>query len=210
MENNFRNAVFNGFNREDVMSYITKISAEHKETSEALEKERDRLFDADAKNERLQEETDRLSGELHEIQRQLAEEREARQALEKAAAERDMLRSRVADLERQAEEYRRMKEQVAQIELDAHKRAEEIQAQAEREAADLLRSTEQEAAGIRAQLREKIETVAGEYAALLSDFDVLRTHISGELRKMDTAVGQLPIAFHRLSRDMEGLKELSK
>ena len=199
MENNFRNAVFNGFNREDVMSYITKISAEHKETSEALEKERDRLFDADAANERLQEERNRLAEELEQVRQQLSEEQEARQALEKAAAERDQLQGRVRDLECQAEEYRRMKEQVAQIELDAHKRAEDILAQAEREAAE-----------IRAQLREKIETVAGEYTSLLSDFDVLRTHISGELRKMDTAVGQLPIAFHRLSSDMENLKGLAK
>ena len=76
--------------------------------------------------------------------------------------------------------------------------------------AELLQRTEQEAAGIRAQLREKIETVVGEYTSLLSDFDVLRTHISGELRKMDTAVGQLPIAFHRLSSDMENLKGLAK
>lgn len=210
MENNFRNAVFNGFNREDVMAYITRIAAEHRETSEALEKERDRLFDADAENERLQEENERLSGELDDLRFHLAEERAARQALEKAAAERDQLQSRVADLERQAEEYRRMKEQVAQIELDAHKRAEEIQAQAERQAAELLRKTEQEAAAIRAQLREKIETVAGEYAELLSDFEVLRTHVSGELRKMDTAVSQLPIAFHRLSSDMESLKGLAK
>lgn len=210
MENNFRNAVFNGFNREDVMSYITKISAEHKETSEALEKERDRLFDADAANERLQEERNRLAEELEQVRQQLSEEQEARQALEKAAAERDQLQGRVRDLECQAEEYRRMKEQVAQIELDAHKRAEDILAQAEREAADLLQRTEQEAAEIRAQLREKIETVAGEYTSLLSDFDVLRTHISGELRKMDTAVGQLPIAFHRLSSDMENLKGLAK
>ena len=194
MENNFRNAVFNGFNREDVMSYITKISAEHKETSEALEKERERLFDADAANERLQEERDRLAEELEQVQQQLLEEREARQALKKAAAERDQLQGQVRDLECQAEEYRRMKEQVAQIELDAHK----------------LQRTEQEAAGIRAQLREKIETVVGEYTSLLSDFDVLRTHISGELRKMDTAVGQLPIAFHRLSSDMENLKGLAK
>ena len=209
MENNFRNAVFNGFNREDVMSYITKISAEHKETSEALEKERERLFDADAANERLQEERDRLAEELEQVQQQLLEEREARQALKKAAAERDQLQGQVRDLECQAEEYRRMKEQVAQIELDAHKRAEDILAQAEREAAELLQRTEQEA-GIRAQLREKIETVVGEYTSLLSDFDVLRTHISGELRKMDTAVGQLPIAFHRLSSDMENLKGLAK
>ena len=103
-----------------------------------------------------------------------------------------------------------MKEQVAQIELDAHKRAEDIQAQAERQAAELVRRAEQQAEDIRAQLREKIQTVAGEYASLLADFDVLRTHVSGELRKMDTALGQLPIAFHRLSSDMESLKELSK
>lgn len=206
MENNFRNAMFGGFNREDVTAYITRIAAEYKETDTALQQERECRSKADAEAERLREEAERLRSELEELRCQLRQEGEERARLSRAAVERDELRHQAESLGQTAEEYRELKEHIAQIELDAHRRADDIVAEAERQAAVILTEAKQQAEAVRAGARAQVEEVARVYAALLADFSVARDHVSGELRKMDTALTQLPIAFDRMGSEITTLR----
>ena len=64
-----------------------------------------------------------------------------------------------------------------------------------------------EAQGLCRQLREQLGVVAGQYDGMCSDFAAVREHVVGELRKMDVAMVQLPLAFDRFSADLDRLRE---
>ncbi len=127
MSTNFKTCLFGGFDREDVISFIEKTSRESRERIEGLETERERLMQSNQSMEselRLMREefmenaqkaqaADALASQVEELTRQL-------QALQ---AEADILRV-------QAEEYLAMKDHIAQIEIDAHRRNEEFRAAA--------------------------------------------------------------------------------
>ncbi len=207
MENTFRNSVFGGFNRQDVMEYITKTAAETGEQLRALEEERDALAQAAQERDMLRQQLEELRRQEEELRRQLQSASEDQARLRGAEQEKIQLAGRVQTLERQAEEYRELKEHIAQIELDAHKRADELVAEAERQADELVAQARWQAEEIRRQLREQLGAVAGQYDAVQSDLSAVREHVVGELRKMDVAMGQLPLAFDRFGADLARLRE---
>ena len=139
-----------GFNRRDVLKYIETSDAAHRaqlarleqrleeaeraraQLEDALSGARDEKGSAAAEEARvrasLEESTaalTRVRGELAEAEEQLAAER----------AELEGLRGKVAELAPMAEKYEQLKDRVATVELDAHRKAqttvEEAQAQAD-------------------------------------------------------------------------------
>ena len=116
MAANFRTCLIGGFNKDDVVSFIKKMAQESQERKEELEQlkaqmetMKTQLSDYEGGGETLASLNERLQ-----------------QALERAeAAERE-----AQELRGPAEEYQQMKDHIAEIEINAHKRTEEFRAQA--------------------------------------------------------------------------------
>lgn len=248
----FRNAL-NGFNRQDVTAYIEKSQKEAAERAAQLEKEIEDLYKTLAEvkdsldssleeravlDEQLEEHKTYLEEAQQSIEDISAEKlfcesqiRECDEALRVVRSERDDLARRVSDMEGQVEAARREKESVAQLELEARKRAESIIEDANRQAEELLSQARaqaqsliasaneqaqntleqacERAEGIRADMEAQVERTAKEYNNLFASFETVASHVSGELRKMDVAVSQLPINFNHLKDGLEKVLELA-
>lgn len=180
----FRGAV-GGFNRRDVAQYMEKMAGEHREQVEALQ----------GQLEQVQREKEALEGELEELRAQkedlAGQEAQTRTSLEESArslavvrgelqvsqghltlAKKELgeLRAKVARLEPLAQQYEVLKDRVATVELDAHRKAQEIISQAEARAAC-----------VRHDAAEWVEGLSGSYQALrerMSAF-VLRAEETG-------------------------------
>ena len=202
--NTFKGSLFGGFNREDVIDYITKTSAESTARIEALEADVDKLC---AQEQELRAQVSTLRGES----RTLTEERDAaaaerdtlRAALDTAndeltalrteaealRAENASLRSETDTLRPLAEQYSTIKEHLAGIELDAHQRAEEYER----------------------GVRERLSTMIGECRShcdgVLATLGETCANVSNELRRAEVSVSTLPAAFNTLRAGLEKLEE---
>ena len=191
----FRSAL-GGFNRRDVQQYIEQTAAAHRRELAQLQA---RLDEAEGRAAGLES---ALSGAESAKSGAAAEEAKARACLEESArtlaklrgelsqtesklavAKRELtrLQAQVGELEPMAESYAQLKDRVATVELDAHRKAQdtvsEAQAAAER---------------VRAETRVWLEGVLAQY---------------GRLRQgMDGLLEQVRL----LSRDSEGLAELDE
>lgn len=159
-----------GFNRRDVAAYIEKTAKEYREQVEALQ----------AKLEQAGQEKAALAGELEQLRSHsgdLAEqEAKIRASLEEStksltalrgelqatqgqlsAAKKQLgdLQAKVAQMEPLAQRYEVLKDRVATVELDAHRKAQETVAQAETQAA-----------AVRADALAWVEGLSGSYQAL--------------------------------------------
>lgn len=218
MKNTFRTAAVGGFNRQDVTDYITRTAAETAETIRILEQERDEYAAAAAEKEQLAAEIENLREWLGESEAALEQEKAERERLGSADEEKKALEQKVASLEEQAAEYCRLKDHIAQVELDARKRAEELLAQADSQAKELLAAAKAQAEELlekataeaveqRAALRGHIQSAAADFAALQKDLDVMKTHLTSELRKMDVAISQLPLACNKVGGEIKALEQ---
>ena len=205
MENNtFKGSLFGGFNREDVIDYITKTSAESSARIESLESDVDKLTAQEnelrAQITSLREENDRLAC----ASTAAAEERDTlRTALDSANAELTALRAEAEALRAEnaalraendklrpmAEQYSTVKDHLAGIELDAHQRAEEYERSVRERLAALL-------GGCRAHCDE-----------VLSSLSNTCIGVTGELRRAENSISSLPAAFNALREGLEKLEE---
>ena len=151
MDHPFRSAALGGFNRQDVLDYLEKMSAENaqrqqelQQNLEAAEEERRQLAAKTAEQEEqlsiLHRERDSLSQQLEQAQQALAASQDREEAQERELAalrqERDSLKDKVAALEPEAAAYEAVKERTAGVELEAHCRAQNILDQANGQAED--------------------------------------------------------------------------
>ena len=148
MSTNFKTCMFGGFDRGDVINYIEKSAREAKERIEALENENNELrssnerieqalraLHAQAKQQRQEEQGQEvLQQQLTEAQvhlNELAVEVDAlRNENEKLRTEAQSLRAESDKLRESSGEYMRLKEHIADIEINAHRRTEEFRAEA--------------------------------------------------------------------------------
>ena len=139
MNTNFKTALFGGFDREDVISYIQQTSRESQQRISALEEE----------NRSLQERNRAMEAELSTLRQSVLENSTAadtclqlqdqfRQLQEQA----QKLRQETEDLRAQAAEYQSLKDHIADIEISAHRRTEEFRAKAIEELRTLARRQE--------------------------------------------------------------------
>lgn len=161
----FRGAI-NGFNRRDVLQYIEQLSSAHRKELNEMQKELSRIEGerkvlestlAGLEDEKgtvaaeearvrasLEESTvtlSRLRGELSETETQLAA---ARSDLER-------YRREVSELAPMARNYEELKDRVATVELDAHRKAQATVDEAKAQAAQLREQTRQWLEGVLAQ-----------------------------------------------------------
>ena len=187
--------------------------------------------------------TERLSGELAESREQYEQEKARREELagENArqgetvrtlTAERDRLAGQVERLEDQSESLRQEKEKLAQLELGAHRRADELLAQTREEAGlrlseaqsraeDLLNAASAQASDTVAQAQarreellreaeEQIERSVRQCGELFETCERITAHITGELRKLDVANAQLPIGLGSLKSGLAELRDQAR
>lgn len=112
--------------------------------------------------------------------------------LSEAERERQRLEKEITALRAQAEEYSRVKEHIAGIELSARERADALDA------------------ATRAKLQELIEACSAQCAQVLTTFGATCASVSSELRRADEAVSQLPGAFTTLEGQLEELKKFEQ
>ena len=207
MEMTFRTAAFGGFHRQDVTDYIANMAKENSDRVAALEQERDQLKKELENREAQEAELTALRDRCAKLEADKEAQAARLAELEALAADRETLAGRVEELEGQAGEYSDLKQHIAGIELDAHRRSDQLLEESRRKADAIVAQANGGAAEIRRQAEEQLLALTHRYEELLRAFEVAAGHVKGELRKMDVAVGQLPLAFNHLSNGLRELKE---
>lgn len=170
-----------GFNRQDVQQYIEQTTAAHRQDLDALQQRLEQAEDRAAQLEAA------LSGAENAKSGAAAEEAKARACLEEstrtlaklrgelsqtesklvvAKQELTRLQAQVGRLEPMADSYVQLKDRVATVELDAHRKAQDTVSQAREEA-------------------ERIRTETGEWLkGVLAQYDTLRRGMDGLLEQV--------------------------
>ena len=134
MSANFKTCMFGGFDREDVVSYIEKTARATQEKLDALESENTRLK---ADNERIEEALRTLHAQTKQMKQEEQDQESLQRRLDEAQARAAELAVRCEALEAENESLRasanecaHLKEHIADIEINAHRRTEEFRADA--------------------------------------------------------------------------------
>ena len=183
MDHQFRNAVFGGFNRQDVLDYLETLARENAQ-----------------KRQELEQSIGRAEGERDELcaQKQALEQtaRQTQQALEESRREAEALREQVARLEPDAAAYAAVKDRSAGVELEAHRRAQGVLDQANSQARHL-----------RQQMEQWMTRVGREYDALRTEVEATISHAADQLDKAGKCLEQVSAL---LSDQDVALEELSR
>lgn len=157
MSANFKTCMFGGFDREDVVSYIEKTAKETQEKLDALETANAKLK---ADNEQIEQALRTLHAQTKQMKQEEQDQKSLQQRLDEAQVRAAELAVRCEALEAENESLRasanecaHLKEHIADIEINAHRRTEEFRA----EAIEKLRA-------IIAQQRTWCQKQRGEYA----------------------------------------------
>ena len=206
MESTFRKAVFGGFNRQDVTDYISRMAAEHRERLEQLEKDLASLraqLDGKADLEQAMEE---LRRNYENTAQELEEERVAKEQYRRQLADSASQMEKLGHFQRQAEEYSGVKEHIADIELEARRRADGMLAEAKAQSAAMVAEAERSVRDLRSCTANELQELYVQYQQLTAAFQTAAAHVSEELRRMDVAAGQLPLSFDKTRSKLEKLK----
>lgn len=198
--NQFRGATFGGFNRQDVLSYLTTTESEHEEKLSQLRSELDTW----------KHEAEEAKGQVAELEDKLSEAeklgKSQKDSLTKLEAERDKkaetlklreeelakLRRELAELTPKALAYEKIKERAATIELDAHERAQITLDEAKQEA----------------------KLIQKDYAVWIREvqvkYELLRTGLNEAFLRSTVELEQICKMFDRISGDFEGYEVLLK
>ena len=189
-----KSVAFGGFDKQDVIRYIQQTAQQNTAAQEELRKETDALR---AREAALAEELDALKAQFEasaarceQLERDLARETAARQALEslKALEEKNAALTAEADaLRPDAQAYAQFRERIGAIECEARKRADDLEA------------------ATHARLQQTLSQFRAQYQTLMSTLEVAATHINGELRKVEVNLSQLPRAMDKTGADLEEL-----
>ena len=201
----FRSAL-GGFNRQDVQQYIEQLAAAHRQDLDALQQRLDQAEDRAAQLEAA------LSGAENAKSGAAAEEAKARACLEEstrtlaklrgelsqtesklAVAKQELtrLQAQVGKLEPMADSYVQLKDRVATVELDAHRRAQ-----------DTVDEARAEAEKIRADTQLWLDGVLEQYGQLRRGMDQLleQARILGRTAEQVGSLDEAARALRELGR----------
>ena len=190
-DNKLRGSLFGGFNRKDVVSYIennAQMSNDYKASSEKWEARctdlEMRLQEANAANEsaasaksRVDEEIAGLRAHITELENEITELKASERI---KSEELDSLKGRLSEYEEAVGFYERSKERIAQLELNASRRAVNIEKAAEEKASDLTK-----------RCYDLIDALKSEYENICMDTESTAAHIKGEMDKLGTRLMNL-------------------
>ena len=193
MENNtFKSVTFGGFAKQDVIDYIEKTARENATVQEKLQQENEGLQSSNTmlnrQVEELKNQLDALTAETEQLRRDLDRERTVRQEVEPCKDEAARLTAELERLRPDAEAYAQFREQIGAIECEARKRA-----------ADLESATV-------SRLEYVADTFRGQYQALMAAFESTAAHVTGELRKVEVNLAQLPRAMDQAGAELKELE----
>ncbi len=183
----FRSVLVGGFSKEDVNSYIENLARKNAEETEKLRAEIESLrAEAESLAAKVREAEESKEKAIRETESKLSEKENE---LEAARSEMGELTGRIDSLTKVETEYAGRKEQLADIEITARARAEEIIAAAEADAEEKRRALERELndrerafeAKKAQMLRETSDVFANlarTYSALKADIDTVDARIS--------------------------------
>ena len=192
MSANFKTCLFGGFDREDVVAYIEKLSRENSEQIAALEQE----------NESLRQRNQNMEGELVLMREQFLERSEQAKQSEELSAQIQQLQEQMtalkaqlatandenAALRAQALDYQSLRDHIADIEISAHRRTEEFRAAAI------------------AQLREMIARQSAWCDQAKAQYSELSAQFAQKLQAAQQMVSQPDLAsFTRMQEALEAL-----
>ena len=174
----------------------------------------------------------KLDDLTRELKNELAFTHEELKELERARRERDRVQAELDQILPDAQAYAQIKERTAGVELDAHRRADELLAQTREEAGlrlseaqsraeDLLNAASAQASDTVAQAQarreellreaeEQIERSVRQCGELFETCERITAHITGELRKLDVANAQLPIGLGSLKSGLAELRDQAR
>lgn len=230
----FRGSLLGGFNRRDVLYYVEKASGEFKEETDALHEQlgllrtqcdelRYRVGRTESEKMELTEKISTLeksaaddAGRIERMTEQISGLKEENAALSEslsgagaslrqAKEELESQKERSAGLEKTAAEFESTRLRIADIELKAYARADEIERQALHNAQEIreamrdavLRAAEQygrvrsEAESTAAHVNEELERIRGwlmSFGDLFSDLDRVIEQLDAQARQEDAAV----------------------
>ncbi|MDO4811709.1 MAG: hypothetical protein Q3985_07240 [Eubacteriales bacterium] len=121
----FKKCMFGGFYPEDVIAYIDKTAKETQAQIAALSEENEGL---QRNNREMRSELDMLRQQSAEHDRETLTAAELRKQLDAAQEKLQMLEEEAAMLRTQSQDYQSLKEHIADIEINAHRRTEEFRA----------------------------------------------------------------------------------
>lgn len=210
-EKYFRTVAFGGFHKQDVLNYITSASKENQEKTSDLKlqaesavKEKAELEEkfesAEAARKKNAAECERLSDlltrrttALEQAEKELAALKKEHEAAAVRLAE---LEEKVPKWEEDAAAYAALKDHTATIELEAHRKAQEIVEQAQVQAAK-----------IRNELEGWLRRVQSGYQHLRTDVCATVSHLVSELERGQKAMEEAAPAFKQHDEALAALLE---
>lgn len=210
LELQFHTAVFGGFQKQDVLTYletsalentqkIAGLQREIEEASEARGQAENRADEAQSRISRLERENRELNEALFSQEEFMAQ---LKQELAERNAERDSLKQELSQLNAQlealrplAEGYEAIKDRTAGIELEAHGRAQII----EREAKEKAQSIREEMDGWCNQLRDSYTKLQHEAEASLS-------RVSQEIQVLGQNLSQISVTYQAQEKILDKLQ----
>lgn len=217
MEHPFRSAAIGGFNKQDVLDFL---EAQAKQTAQAQQELQGRLEESERQGESLRRELDEANRQLEAVRRALEEAGQTQEELagqleraneaasgsrqeasrlagelEQARRERDEMRAQRDAVWPDAQAYIELKERTAGVELEAHRRAQAIQAKAEEDAQKARRQVEQ-----------WLKRMGREYDALCTQVETTVSHAASELEKAGAGLERLNELMSGQGTALEGVR----
>jgi chromosome segregation ATPase len=203
----FRSATFGGFNRDDVTRYIKTITEEHRESIAQLEQrlaevteEKNALAAKEAQSAETQQRVTQLEEQLSaerensaQLQEQISELQAQNQQLrEEEAALQDKLKVWAPSVTT----YGAIKNQMAEIELNARERS-----------ALLLQRAEEQAESMKRQSAETVAHSAEEYDKTRVDVNQTLNYLIGQLQHIQGQLRSLSVVLDSDGKTLFGLQE---
>lgn len=206
-EKNFqlKGVLFGGFRRQDVLNCMEELNQEHERELEQLREQLAREEQARRDLERTVSEQGAQSTENQRLAQALEQSevalRAARTELDRKSAqlcqlEQDckQLREQVQKLRPDAEAYAQVKDRTAGIELDAHRRAQEI-----------VRQAENRAEKLRGELEQWMTRLEQGYDLLRTDMDATVSHAANELERVQRSLEGVTSEFTAYDQRLDEL-----
>lgn len=189
-----KSVTFGGFDKQDVIRYIEQTSEKAAAAQKELQTENDGLRGQVAalteELEALRKQAAELTAQRDQLQAVLGQETAARQELEALKPLEDevaRLRAEAEALRPDAQAYAQFRERIGSIECEARERAASLEA------------------STAAQLRRTVDLFRAQYQTLMSTFEATSSHVTGELRKVEVNLSQLPRAMDQAGAELNEL-----
>lgn len=176
-----KTALFGGFKKSDVLTFIEQLQTETTETKELLDAKRKEALELKNKIEELEEKLEELTVVNEKLADKENEVSELTQKLDAALLENKQLSEKSVEFDEKTEKLRRAEKQIGAAYIDARRYSD-----------DLVENAKSKAKDIGAFASQDIKREASEIEALLKDVDAIS-------RKFNSSIEQLHKDVYALS-----------